>query len=155
MILTSGCFDRLHPGHVAFLQKAAAHRKHAEKLRVLVDPASYIRETKGRDPVQEDEARVKALLALACVDEATIRHDALADEIRTNPPRLFIKGIDWKDKPLPPDLAAALTEVGTRIVFVDSGSSVHTSDGVEVTPPKVPKPPAEPRQTRARTTRKK
>lgn len=154
MILTTGCFDGLHAGHRAFLTKAAAHRKHAEKLRVLVDPADYIRETKGREPHQTDEARVKALLDLACVDEATIRHDALADEIRTNPPRLFIKGIDWQGK-LPAEIEAACTDAGAQIIYVDSGSTEHTADAVDATPPKPHKARPKSTSTKRHAPRKK
>jgi D-beta-D-heptose 7-phosphate kinase/D-beta-D-heptose 1-phosphate adenosyltransferase len=64
--MTNGCFDLLHPGHVASLQEA---RNYGDLLVVGLNSDRSIRELKGPGrPIVDERGRAEMLAALACVD---------------------------------------------------------------------------------------
>ena len=64
--MTNGCFDLLHPGHVASLQEA---RKQGDLLVVGVNSDRSVRELKGPSrPIIGEQGRAAMLAALSCVD---------------------------------------------------------------------------------------
>lgn len=66
IVLTGGCFDILHPGHVIFLEKA---KKAGDKLIVLLESDGKVKKLKGINrPVQSQKERAKVLSALRAVD---------------------------------------------------------------------------------------
>jgi len=66
VIMTNGCFDILHSGHVAYLQQA---RREGDRLIVAVNTDETVRALKGEDrPVNTLERRMHVLAALECVD---------------------------------------------------------------------------------------
>ncbi len=74
IVMTNGCFDLLHPGHVASLQEA---RKQGDCLLVAVNSDRSIREIKGPGrPVIDEQGRAEMLAALACVDYVVVFDEA-------------------------------------------------------------------------------
>ncbi len=66
-VLVGGCFDLLHIGHIAFLEKA---KQHADKLIVMLESDETIQRLKGKDrPFHTQAQRKKMLEALRSVDE--------------------------------------------------------------------------------------
>lgn len=66
IVMTNGCFDILHTGHVAYLEEAALL---GERLIVAVNDDDSIRRLKGEDrPVNPMDKRMRMLAALECVD---------------------------------------------------------------------------------------
>jgi D-beta-D-heptose 7-phosphate kinase/D-beta-D-heptose 1-phosphate adenosyltransferase len=66
VIMTNGCFDILHSGHVAYLQQA---RREGDRLVVAVNTDETVKALKGEDrPVNTLERRMHVLAALECVD---------------------------------------------------------------------------------------
>jgi D-beta-D-heptose 7-phosphate kinase/D-beta-D-heptose 1-phosphate adenosyltransferase len=66
IVMTNGCFDILHAGHVTYLQQA---REQGDRLIVAVNVDETVRELKGEDrPVNPLEHRMRMLAALECVD---------------------------------------------------------------------------------------
>lgn len=66
IVLTGGCFDVIHPGHIVFLQKA---KKAGNRLIVLLESDENIKKIKGINrPVHNQNQRAKVLSALATVD---------------------------------------------------------------------------------------
>ncbi len=64
--MTNGCFDLLHPGHVASLEQARAH---GDCLVVGLNSDVSVRKLKGSDrPLVEERGRAAMLAALQCVD---------------------------------------------------------------------------------------
>lgn len=64
--MTNGCFDLLHPGHVASLEHARAQ---GDLLVVAVNSDRSVRELKGPGrPIIGEQGRAAMLAALACVD---------------------------------------------------------------------------------------
>ncbi|RYE37462.1 MAG: bifunctional heptose 7-phosphate kinase/heptose 1-phosphate adenyltransferase, partial [Hyphomicrobiales bacterium] len=63
---TNGCFDLLHPGHIAILQGSAAH---CDRLIVGLNTDASIRQLKGSTrPIQHEAARAEVIGAIGCVD---------------------------------------------------------------------------------------
>ena len=58
-VLVFGVFDRLHPGHIAFLKEAATQ---GDRVVVILAQDATVTELKNRKPVQPLEVRKRALL---------------------------------------------------------------------------------------------
>lgn len=120
MVLTSGCFDGVHAGHVAYLEAAKSLCDPDELLVCAIAPDAYIAQVKGRTPRWTQVDRVRAVYGLQSVDAALAqREGSIAAIIREYRPRCFIKGIDWEGR-LPEDVRAACEEVGTHICYVET-----------------------------------
>lgn len=66
IVMTNGCFDILHPGHVDYLEQA---RRLGDRLVVAVNDDASVRRLKGAArPVNPLATRLCMLAALACVD---------------------------------------------------------------------------------------
>ncbi len=66
VVMTNGCFDILHPGHVSYLQEAKAR---GDRLLVAVNSDESVKVLKGEDrPVNTLEDRMAVLAGLASVD---------------------------------------------------------------------------------------
>lgn len=66
VIMTNGCFDILHAGHVTYLEQAAAL---GDRLIVAVNDDLSVKRLKGEErPVNTQERRMRVLAALDCVD---------------------------------------------------------------------------------------
>ena len=66
IVMTNGCFDILHAGHVTYLQQA---REQGDRLVVAVNVDETVRNLKGEDrPVNPLAHRMRMLAALECVD---------------------------------------------------------------------------------------
>jgi rfaE bifunctional protein nucleotidyltransferase chain/domain len=125
LVLTNGCFDLLHVGHVRYLQSA---RRLGSALVVAVNGDVSVRTLKGPSrPVNSEMDRAEVLAALGCVDFVTIFHTARVTEvIRAIRPQVYAKGGDYTLDRLDPDERKALEEVGTDIKlleFVDGRST--------------------------------
>ena len=74
IVMTNGCFDLLHPGHVTSLQEA---RRHGDCLVVGLNSDRSVRELKGPTrPVIDQQGRAEMLAAMACVDYVVIFDEA-------------------------------------------------------------------------------
>ena len=79
LVLTNGCFDLLHAGHVRYLQAARAL---GEALVVALNGDDSIRILKGpKRPINEERDRAEVLAGLACVDFVTIFQDPRVTEV--------------------------------------------------------------------------
>ncbi len=66
VIMTNGCFDILHAGHVTYLEQAAAL---GDRLIVAVNDDASVKRLKGPErPVNTQARRMRVLAALDCVD---------------------------------------------------------------------------------------
>jgi rfaE bifunctional protein nucleotidyltransferase chain/domain len=117
LVLTNGCFDLLHVGHVRYLQHA---RSLGDFLLVAVNSDASIRSLKGAErPVNSQENRAEILAAVRCVDCVTIFDSLRATQvIQKVRPVLYAKGGDYTLDTLDPEEATALVEVGAEIRFI-------------------------------------
>jgi D-beta-D-heptose 7-phosphate kinase/D-beta-D-heptose 1-phosphate adenosyltransferase len=66
VVMTNGCFDILHPGHIDYLEKARAL---GDRLLVAVNDDESVHRLKGAErPVNSLATRMRMLSALSCVD---------------------------------------------------------------------------------------
>lgn len=94
IVFTNGCFDLLHPGHVALLESA---RRRGDVLVVGLNSDRSIRALKGRGrPILAQRHRAAMLAALECVDHITIfSEETPLETILLLRPHLLVKGADW------------------------------------------------------------
>lgn len=92
---TNGCFDLLHPGHVATLRQARAA---CDFLVVGVNSDASVKRLKGPSrPVQDETARAAILSALESVDMVVVfAEDTPLDLIRAIRPDVLVKGGQYK-----------------------------------------------------------
>jgi D-beta-D-heptose 7-phosphate kinase/D-beta-D-heptose 1-phosphate adenosyltransferase len=94
---TNGCFDLLHPGHIALLRGASAE---CDRLIVGLNSDSSVRRLKGSQrPIQTEQARAEVLGAIECVDLVVIfNEDTPLEAIKFIKPDVLIKGSDYEEK---------------------------------------------------------
>ncbi len=95
IVLTCGCFDILHRGHVTYLSQAKAL---GDILVVAVNSDASVSRLKGPTrPVNSLSDRLCVLAALGCVDHLVSFDEDRPDEIiRRVRPDLFVKGGDYR-----------------------------------------------------------
>jgi D-beta-D-heptose 7-phosphate kinase/D-beta-D-heptose 1-phosphate adenosyltransferase len=91
---TNGCFDLLHPGHVALLAQARAA---CDRLVVGLNSDASVQRLKGTDrPIQAEAARAAVLSSLAPVDLVVIfDEDTPLELIEAIRPDVLAKGADY------------------------------------------------------------
>jgi len=117
VVLTNGCFDLLHPGHIEYLTAA---KRFGDVLVVALNGDRSVRALKGRGrPILPEKARAELLAALAVVDYVvtfqTKRATRLMAALR---PDVYVKGGDYRLDTLNAQERAALTACGARIRLV-------------------------------------
>lgn len=100
IVFTNGCFDILHCGHIAYLNRAKAL---GDILVIGVNTDDSIRRLKGSSrPINTLSDRIQVLAALSCVDCITaFDDDTPCNLIRTVRPDVFVKGGDYTREMLP------------------------------------------------------
>ncbi len=91
---TNGCFDLLHPGHIALLTQARAA---CDVLVVGLNSDSSVKRLKGESrPVQNETARATVLASLSCVDLVVVFDEDTPEQlIHTLRPDVLVKGADY------------------------------------------------------------
>ena len=100
IVMTNGCFDVLHPGHVAYLQEA---KSLGDRLVVAVNDDASVARLKGESrPINGLADRMAVLAGLAAVDWVVpFAEDTPARLIRSVLPDVLAKGGDYQ----PEDIA--------------------------------------------------
>ncbi len=94
VVLTNGCFDLIHPGHVRYLNQA---RSHGDLLLVALNSDASVRRLKGAGrPILSEEDRCEMVASLECVDLVTVfEEETPARLIQDLLPDVLVKGGDW------------------------------------------------------------
>jgi len=124
LVLTNGCFDLLHVGHVRYLR--AAHAL-GDALSVAINSDDSVRLLKGEGrPLNCESDRAEIVAALEWVDYVVIfselRVTQLIEQVR---PAIYVKGGDYTPGSLDPTERNALERVGAevRILPLEPGQS--------------------------------
>jgi len=117
LVVTNGCFDLLHLGHVTYLENA---RNLGDALLIGVNSDASVRELKGPDrPVNNEQDRAAVLAALASVDGACIFTDKTATRfLAAAQPDIYVKGGDYTLDTLNQDERCVVEQAGGRIVIM-------------------------------------
>ena len=102
IVMTNGCFDILHPGHVSYLENA---RKLGDRLIVAVNTDNSVKRLKGDTrPINDLTSRMAVLAGLSSVDWlVAFDEDTPQRLIGEILPDLLVKGGDYQ----PEDIAGA------------------------------------------------
>ena len=94
VVFTNGCFDLLHPGHIALFESARAE---GDLLVVGLNSDRSVRVLKGEGrPLIPQDERAETLLALEPVDRVVIYDDDTPRAvIAALLPDVLVKGADW------------------------------------------------------------
>ena len=94
MVLTNGCYDLLHPGHIRLLEQA---RSLGDVLILALNSDAGVHRLKGPTrPITPEGDRVAVALGLAAVDAvALFDEDTPRELIAAVLPDVLVKGADW------------------------------------------------------------
>ena len=131
VIMTNGCFDVLHAGHVAYLEEA---KSLGDRLIVAVNDDDSVRRLKGeKRPINALQDRMLVLAGLAAVDWVVpFSEDTPARLIAAVLPDVLVKGGDYK-----PDEIVGAKEVLQNggevrvLAFRDGHSSTRIIDRLD------------------------
>lgn len=128
IVMTNGCFDILHPGHVHYLNKARAL---GDRLFIALNDDASVRKLKGHGrPINHLTARAAMLSALECVDwVVSFPEDTPANLISKVIPDILVKGGDYT----PEQIAGAevVQASGGEVVIIDFLEGYSTSALIE------------------------
>ena len=117
LVITNGCFDLLHAGHLYFLNHAA---RLGDTLWVLLNSDSSVHSLKGPSrPVQSEQERAYALASLEAVQSVIIFYQKrLTKEIRLLQPDIYVKAGDYSLATLDKEELVAFKTVNSTIRFL-------------------------------------
>ena len=117
LVVTNGCFDILHPGHVTYLETA---RNFGDALLVGINGDAAVRDLKGRGrPVNSEADRAVVLAALDSVSAVCIFPTKTAtDFLKAAQPDIYVKGGDYTLETLNQDERKAVEAAGGAIRII-------------------------------------
>lgn len=128
VVMTNGCFDILHPGHVTYLQQA---KKLGDRLVIAVNDDASVKRLKGPSrPINNVDQRMAVLAALECVDWVVPFHEDTPEQlICALGPDILVKGGDYR----PEDIAGGqcVIERGGEVRVLDYIAGHSTSDIIQ------------------------
>jgi len=128
IVMTNGCFDILHAGHVSYLEEAKSLGDH---LIVAVNDDASVTRLKGADrPITGLDDRMAVLAGLAAVDWVVpFADDTPAKVVERLLPDVLVKGGDWRAK----DIAGGDTVIanGGEVRVLDFKKGRSTSALIE------------------------
>ncbi len=117
LVVTNGCFDLLHLGHVTYLEMA---RNLGEVLLVGINSDDSVRALKGPErPVNPEYDRAAVVAALQSVDAVCIFSDRSAlNFLRAAQPDIWIKGGDYTLESVNQEERQAVEASGGKVIVV-------------------------------------
>lgn len=127
LVVTNGCFDILHAGHIRYLHSA---RTEGDLLLVGLNGDESIRQLKGDGrPINPETDRALLLAALECVSAVCVFSEKRATHFLTEAqPDIYVKGGDYTLETLDMDERQAVESANGRIVFIPFVTNRSTSD---------------------------
>lgn len=117
VVVTNGCFDLLHAGHVTYLAEAAAH---GDLLLIGVNDDAGVKVLKGDSrPLNHEQDRALVLAALESVGAVCIFHGSTATEfLKVAQPDVYVKGGDYTVETLNAEERSVVQAAGGKFVFI-------------------------------------
>jgi D-beta-D-heptose 7-phosphate kinase/D-beta-D-heptose 1-phosphate adenosyltransferase len=128
IVMTNGCFDILHAGHVTYLEQAS---ELGDRLLVAVNVDETVRRLKGEDrPVNKVENRMRMLAALRCVDwVVAFTEDEPTRLICDLAPDILVKGGDNDPDKIPG--GDCVREAGGQVMVLTYVDGISTTKIIE------------------------
>ncbi len=94
VVMTNGCYDVLHPGHIRLLEQA---RSLGDILILALNSDASVQRLKGPSrPIFHESERIALALRLEAVDAVTVfNEDTPRELIAVVLPDILVKGADW------------------------------------------------------------
>ena len=130
LVVTNGCFDLLHAGHVTYLEQSAAQ---GDLLLVGCNGDDSVRQLKGSGrPVNTEEDRALVLASLESVGAVVVFHEKNAvNFLRLDQPDVYVKGGDYTLETLVTDEREVIEESGGKIVIIPFVTDKSTTSIIE------------------------
>jgi rfaE bifunctional protein nucleotidyltransferase chain/domain len=130
LVLTNGCFDLLHVGHVRYLRAAQAL---GNALAVAINGDESVRALKGEGrPINREADRAEVVAGLEFVDYVVVFAGKRATQLLANVrPSIYVKGGDYTRETLNAEERQALEDAGAEIRIVPLETGYSTSSLVE------------------------
>ncbi|MDP6892150.1 MAG: D-glycero-beta-D-manno-heptose 1-phosphate adenylyltransferase [Verrucomicrobiota bacterium] len=130
LVVTNGCFDLLHAGHVTYLEQSAAQ---GDLLLVGCNGDDSVRQLKGSGrPVNTEEDRALVLASLESVGAVVVFHEKNAvNFLRLAQPDVYVKGGDYTLETLVTDEREVIEESGGKIVIIPFVTDKSTTSIIE------------------------
>src|SRR5437867_213279 len=126
LVMTNGCFDILHVGHVSYLEAA---RNEGDALLVAVNGDDSVRAIKGPGrPINSEQDRAAVLAALASVDAVCIFQEPNALRLLSVvQPEIYVKGGDYTIDNINQEERRLVEQMGGRVVVLSGIPGKSTS----------------------------
>ena len=130
LVVTNGCFDLLHAGHVSYLEQAAAL---GDLLLVGCNGDESVRQLKGKGrPLNLEADRALVLSALESVGLVTVFPERRAEDfLRLAKPDVYVKGGDYTPETLDAGERVAVESGGGEIVIIPFVPGKSTTDIIQ------------------------
>lgn len=117
LVVTNGCFDLLHVGHVTYLEAA---RSLGDALLIGVNGDGSVQQLKGPGrPLNGEFDRARVLAALACVNGVCIFPEMRATRFLGEAcPDVYVKGGDYTLETMDQDERRAVETAGGHVQFL-------------------------------------
>ena len=124
-VVTNGCFDILHVGHVRYLNKT---KNFADYSIVLLNSDKSVKSIKGEDrPINNEQDRAEILSSLRCVDYVVLFDEkSPANLLEKIKPDTYTKGADYSIETLPERDIVIRNNIKVEFIdFVDGKSTTN------------------------------
>ena len=127
LVVTNGCFDILHRGHVEYLNES---KKLGDKLFVLLNSDESVKQLKGENrPINNQEDRAYMLANLEAVDGVIIFDNTnCANELLKLRPNVYTKGGDYFMCNLQFDEKVALVAINASVHIIPEKRDYSTTN---------------------------
>lgn len=117
LVVTNGCFDILHLGHVTYLEAA---RNQGDALLIGCNGDAGVKELKGPSrPVNTEQDRAGILASLEAVSAVSIFPESRAIRfLSLAQPDIYVKGGDYTLETLNAEERRVVEQCGGRFVFI-------------------------------------
>lgn len=124
IVMTGGCFDILHAGHVAYLEQA---KRLGDRLVVAINDDNSVTKLKGQGrPINNLVNRMTVLAGLGAVDWIVPFQEETPEQlIKLISPDLWVKGSDYQRHDLPE--AKIIEAYGGEVKLIDLVEGCSTS----------------------------
>jgi cyclomaltodextrinase len=130
LVVTNGCFDLLHAGHVTYLEQAATL---GDVLLIGCNGDESVRQLKGPSrPLNSEADRAVVLAALESVGAVAVFPEKRADNfLRLAKPDVYVKGGDYTPETLEADERAVVESGGGEVVIIPFVPGKSTTSIIE------------------------
>lgn len=128
VILTNGCFDVIHAGHVAYLREAKAL---GDVLVVAVNSDAQVCAQKGEGrPIYKQPERLEILGELNCIDYLVVFEEpTVGPMLRAVSPDVYVKGGDYSPEEI--NEYGVVQELGVELQVLQHRPGLSSTDVIE------------------------